>query len=191
MRPAADNNRGRVPIDFRLFPFGSCRFQPAHSPRCPCANAIPAEFWLFERFHRMGRPIGFAFRGICFLSIPRLPQRARHWDCFIVSMLTVQLEAPWKVGVIGAGVVTSGSHLPVLVNMPEVSVKWICDRSLPTAQRVATSYGISQAFAETTHCPDVDVVLVATPVGSRRSVVPEALSRGWHVFCEKPFALTL
>jgi predicted dehydrogenase len=139
----------------------------------------------------MGRPIGFAFRGICFLSIPRPPQRARHWDCFIVSMLTVQLEAPWKVGVIGAGVVTSGSHLPVLVNMPEVSVKWICDRSLPTAQRVATSYGISQAFAETTHCPDVDVVLVATPVGSRRSVVPEALSRGWHVFCEKPFALTL
>ena len=101
-------------------------------------------------------------------------------------MLTAQL----KVGIVGAGLVTSGSHLPVLVNMPDVSVEWICDRSLPTAQRVARAYGIQNAFADIERCPGVDVVLVATPVGSRRSVVPQALARGWHVFCEKPFALT-
>lgn len=105
-------------------------------------------------------------------------------------MLTVQLEEPWKVGVVGAGVVTSGSHLPVLVNMPDVSVQWLCDRSMETARRVAKSYGISQVFADIAQCPDVDVVLVATPVGSRRSVVPDVLARGWHAFCEKPFALT-
>lgn len=93
------------------------------------------------------------------------------------------------MGVIGAGVVTSGSHLPVLVNMPDVSVEWLCDRSLPTAQRVARSYGISKAFADVAECPDVDVALIATPVGSRRSVVPQVLARGWHAFCEKPFAL--
>jgi predicted dehydrogenase len=106
-------------------------------------------------------------------------------------MLTVQLEDPWKVGVIGAGVVASGSHLPVLVNMPDVSVEWVCDRSLPTAQRVARSYGVSRVFADIGQCSDVDAVLIATPVGSRRSVVPEVLARGWHAFCEKPFALTL
>lgn len=105
-------------------------------------------------------------------------------------MLTAQLEEPWKVGVIGAGLVTSGSHLPVLVNMPDVSVEWLCDRSLQTAQRVAKSYGISKAFVDVAECPDVDVVLIATPVGSRRSVVPQVLARGWHAFCEKPFALT-
>src|SRR5947207_15664926 len=125
----------------------------------------------------MERPIRFAFRGICFLSIPRLTQRARHWACFIVNMLTVQLEEPWKVGVIGAGVVASGSHLPVLVNMPDVSVEWVCDRSLPTAQRVARSYGVSRVFADIGQCSDVDAVLIATPVGSRRSVVPEGLRR--------------
>jgi predicted dehydrogenase len=106
-------------------------------------------------------------------------------------MLTAQLEEPWKVGVIGAGVVTSGSHLPVLVNMPDVSVEWVCDRSLQTAQRVAKSYGVARAFADVAQCPDVDVVLVATPVGSRRAIVPEVLARGWHAFCEKPFALTI
>jgi predicted dehydrogenase len=96
-----------------------------------------------------------------------------------------------KVGIIGAGAVTSGSHLPVLVNMPDVKVEWICDRSLPTAKAVARAYRIPEAFAQISQCPDVDVVLVATPVGSRREVIPQVLSRGWHAFCEKPFALTL
>jgi len=100
-------------------------------------------------------------------------------------------ERPWKVGVVGAGSVTSGSHLPVLVNMPDVRVEWICDRSLPAAKAVARSFKIAHAYAEISQCSDVDVVLVAVPVGARKAVVPEVLSRGWHAFCEKPFAMTL
>ena len=95
------------------------------------------------------------------------------------------------IGIIGAGVVTSGSHLPVLVNMPDVAVEWICDRSLPAANAVAKSYGIARAYGAIHECSDVDAVLVATPVGSRSAIVPEVLARGWHAFCEKPFALTL
>lgn len=96
-----------------------------------------------------------------------------------------------KVGILGAGTVTSGSHLPVLVNMPDVTVEWVCDRSAAAAQAVARSYGIEQVYTDLARCPDVDVVLVATPVGSRRVVVPQILARGWHAFCEKPFALGL
>src|SRR5689334_5310006 len=147
--------------------------------------------WSLDVISAGARSVAFAFSGICFPPTPCLRPRARHWACFIVNMLTAQLEERWKVGVIGAGVVTSGSHLPVLVNMPDVSVEWLCDRSLATAQRVAKSYDIPRVFADVRHCPDVDVVLVATPVGSRREIVPEALSRGWHAFCEKPFALTV
>src|SRR2546430_2174465 len=104
-------------------------------------------------------------------------------------METVQLRA--RVGIVGAGVVTSGSHLPVLVNMPDVAVEWICDRSLATAEVVAQSYGVARAFGDIGQCPDVDVVLVATPVGSRNAVVPQVFERGWHAFCEKPFALSV
>ena len=104
-------------------------------------------------------------------------------------METVQLRT--RVGIVGAGVVTSGSHLPVLVNMPDVAVEWICDRSLATAQSVARAYGIPRALGDISECPDADVVLVATPVGSRNAVVPQVLERGWHAFCEKPFALSL
>lgn len=96
-----------------------------------------------------------------------------------------------KVGIIGAGLVTSGSHLPVLVNMPGVSVDWICDRSAAAAAQVARSYKIGKTYTDIAACPDVDVVLVATPVGARRAVIPAALARGWHVFSEKPFALSL
>ncbi len=85
---------------------------------------------------------------------------------------------------------TSGSHLPVLVNMPDVSIEWLCDRALDTAQRVAAAYRVAGAFADIDDCPDVDVVLVATPIGSRAAIVPRVLARGWHVLCEKPFALT-
>jgi predicted dehydrogenase len=100
-------------------------------------------------------------------------------------------ESVLRVGIIGAGVVTSGSHLPVLVNMPNVRVDWICDRSLQTANAVAHAYGIAHAFGDIGDCTDVDVALVATPLSSRRAIVPQVLARGWHAFCEKPFAATL
>jgi predicted dehydrogenase len=107
------------------------------------------------------------------------------------KFLNASVERPWKIGIVGAGGVTSGSHLPVLTNMPGVNVEWICDRSLATARSVARSYKISNAYSEISQCTDVDVVLVAVPVGARRAVVPEVLSRRWHSFCEKPFAMTL
>lgn len=100
-------------------------------------------------------------------------------------------ERETRVGIVGAGMVTSGSHLPVLVNMPDVTVAWVCDRAIAAATTVAKTYGLPGAFADIRECPDVDAVLVATPIGSRRAVVPAVLARGWHAFCEKPFALTL
>jgi predicted dehydrogenase len=75
--------------------------------------------------------------------------------------------------------------------MPGVSVAWICDRSAAVAESVARAYKIPHSYSDLSHCPDVDVVLVATPVAARQTVIPQALARGWHVFSEKPFAITL
>jgi len=95
-----------------------------------------------------------------------------------------------RVGIVGAGLVTTGSHLPALGGLPDVSVEWICDRSAAAAERAAAKYGVSDVQTDMDACRDVDVVLLATPVGTRRVLIPQALERGWHVFCEKPFALT-
>jgi predicted dehydrogenase len=107
--------------------------------------------------------------------------------------MRMSLTAPSRVriGIVGAGTVSTGSHLPVLSGMADVVVEWVCDKSLERARAVARSYGIAQAYGTVSECPDVDVVLVATPVGFRREVLPEILARGWHAFCEKPFATTL
>jgi predicted dehydrogenase len=47
---------------------------------------------------------------------------------------------------------------------------------------------VGQIFSRVDDCTDVDAVLVATPVGTRRGILEKTTERGWHAFCEKPFA---
>jgi len=95
-----------------------------------------------------------------------------------------------KIGIVGAGAVVTGYHLPVLSRLPGVTVSFICDVSLERARKVAADAGVQVSASRIADCPDVDAVLVATPVGVRDDVVAEAFQRGWHVFCEKPFAIS-
>lgn len=94
-----------------------------------------------------------------------------------------------RIGIIGAGGVAREYHLPVLCNMPEVEIVWIFDVDPERAER------LRQAFARGANvvpnlaaAADVDVVLVAIPVGYREPVLKEVFSRGWDALCEKPFA---
>jgi len=95
------------------------------------------------------------------------------------------------VGLIGAGDVVELFHLPALAGLSGVRVAWTCDRDRARAARVARAWGIPASYARLDECSDVDAVLVATPVGTRGELVTEALGRGWHCFCEKPFAASL
>lgn len=81
-------------------------------------------------------------------------------------------------------------HLPVLAAIPQVDVMWICDVDRQRAEKVARAFGVRDARQDTVDCPDVDVALVAIPLGFREPVLAAAFSRQWHVFVEKPFAAT-
>lgn len=96
-----------------------------------------------------------------------------------------------KIGIVGAGAVTTDLHLPVLANFPDVQLRWICDINKQRAEYLAKMYKISQVFYDVKQCSDVDIVLIAIPVGYRSTVMRKILQRGWHVFCEKPFAISL
>ena len=50
---------------------------------------------------------------------------------------------------------------------------------------------IGSVYSKVEQCPDVDIALVAVPVGARRSLMPHLLNRRWNLLCEKPFAVTL
>jgi predicted dehydrogenase len=95
-----------------------------------------------------------------------------------------------RIGIVGAGAVTSGSHLPALARIPGVQVVWLCDRNLAGARAVAARWNVPAVFDDLAACPTVDAVLVATPVATRPAIVPALIERGMHVFCEKPFALS-
>ena len=96
-----------------------------------------------------------------------------------------------KIGVLGAGIVSKQSHLPVLVNMPNVNVVWVCDKIETRARNLADAFKIPLVFTDLDHCPEVDAVLVAIPVGYRQDVMEKIFERKWHVFCEKPFAVKI
>ena len=95
-----------------------------------------------------------------------------------------------EIGIIGCGGVVEGLHLPALQSTPGTLVKWVCDSSPGRARTIARLWGIKQYFSDLAECSDVDAVLIATPVGSRRSILALTTERGWHALCEKPFAVS-
>ncbi len=95
-----------------------------------------------------------------------------------------------RVGVIGAGWVATSWHLPVLAAMPQVELSWICDVDRRRAEKIARAFGVRETRQDAADCPDVDLALVAIPLGFREPVLATVFSRKWHVFVEKPFAAT-
>ncbi len=96
-----------------------------------------------------------------------------------------------RIGILGAGGVSKDLHLPVLVNMPDVVISWVCDKDEQRARQLAKLFRIPKVFDSIEKCSDVEIVLVAIPVGYRNGVMHHIFRRGWHAFCEKPIATTL
>jgi predicted dehydrogenase len=101
------------------------------------------------------------------------------------------LKEKIRIGIIGAGRVTRDLHLPVLINMEGVDISWICDKNERRARCLAKQYKILSVISQIENGSDVDIVLVAIPVGLRHAVMQYIFRRGWHAFCEKPFAISL
>ena len=95
-----------------------------------------------------------------------------------------------RVGVIGAGWVAQSWHLPVLAAMPRVELSWICDIDRARAEKTANAFGVRETRQDAADCPDVDIALVAIPLGFREPVLATLFSRKWHASVEKPFAAT-
>jgi predicted dehydrogenase len=98
----------------------------------------------------------------------------------------------WSIGIIGAGNVVAEYHLPVLAKLAQVRVGWIYDIDRSRATRVASTFGIPGLPPDSLESAHrVEAVLVATPVGTRRALMETIVRRGWHAFCEKPFAASI
>lgn len=97
-----------------------------------------------------------------------------------------------SVGVVGVGNVTTTFHLPILSSLPDVDISYVADIDGKQARTFANIYGgdpIELSTSSPSSLPDIDVVLLATPVGVRDVYVDLISEMGAALFAEKPFAV--
>lgn len=96
-----------------------------------------------------------------------------------------------SIGIIGAGAVVEGFHLPVLGQVPDVSVSWVTDSDYRRAQAVGHAFGVSaiDIAGNPARLPEADVVLLAIPYRARFPYYPVLADRGSALYVEKPLAL--
>lgn len=102
---------------------------------------------------------------------------------------------PLRVGVIGAGAVTSTIHLPILTRRRDLfEVAGLYDLNFGAVNALGERFGISveKRFSDVTEMfggSTLDAVLILNS-GPHGDLVKLALQAGLEVFCEKPLAYT-
>lgn len=102
-------------------------------------------------------------------------------------MVAVGIEKP-TVALVGYGY-WGPNLLRNFMEMTECSVKYVCDRSPMQLQKVALRYPgiqLTESYDEVLNDPDVDIVVIATPISTHYELASMALLKDKHVFVEKP-----
>jgi predicted dehydrogenase len=80
------------------------------------------------------------------------------------------------------------------VRIPEVALVGVCNRTLATAESVASEFGIPAAFSDLRamlDCTRPELLDIITPPETHLAAITEAAARGIDVICQKPFCRTL
>lgn len=98
-----------------------------------------------------------------------------------------------RVALIGCG--SRGQyHLVLLQSMAEAEVVALCDDYQPNLQAASAFFPKARLYSDYRKLledPQIDGVIIATPLGLHARMTLDALDAGKHVFCEKAMALTL
>ena len=97
---------------------------------------------------------------------------------------------PLGMAVIGLGY-WGPNLLRVLADDADVSVRWICDQNVERLASCHRRFPATQPTAvveDVLEDPDVDAVVIATPVFTHFDMAAASLSAGKHTFVEKPLA---
>jgi len=99
-------------------------------------------------------------------------------------------SAPRVVGIVGLGY-WGPNLLRVLTERPDADVKWVCDLDTDRLEQVSRRYPAVQATTDLNRLlddPDVDGIVIATPVNTHSQLAQLCLDADKHVFVEKPLA---
>lgn len=101
-----------------------------------------------------------------------------------------------RLGIIGAGIITHDTHVPILNRMRrQYRVVAVTDTVRENAERVVNALGsgadVYEEHSRLLDRSDVEAVLIAVPPYFSASITIDALRAGKHVLCEKPMANTV
>ena len=102
-------------------------------------------------------------------------------------------RAPFKLAIIGAGLITQNSHLPTALSLPGIVVTALVDPVVARAKGLVREYGLDALVAANMDeiMGKVDGAIVATPNHTHRAVAVPLLEAGISTFIEKPLATTV
>ena len=95
-----------------------------------------------------------------------------------------------RIGVVGLGY-WGPNLVRNVVDSPRAKLAWLCDtnpRALIAMTRRYPDVRRTHDFAELLADPELDAVLVSTPISTHHGLASAALEAGKHVWIEKPFA---
>jgi predicted dehydrogenase len=99
---------------------------------------------------------------------------------------------PIRVGVVGLGY--WGPNLARNFNaIPACELAWLCDGDITALARAADAFPLARATGDIDELladPDLDAIVLATPVPTHAPLAQAVLEAGKHCFVEKPLALT-
>lgn len=93
-----------------------------------------------------------------------------------------------KIGVIGCGY-WGPNLIRNFINLKDAQVKTASDLSenrLKHMNRLYPSLAVTVDYKDIINDPEIDAVVIATPVSTHYDLAVEAIEAGKHVFCEKP-----
>lgn len=99
---------------------------------------------------------------------------------------------PVRLGIIGCGVIGSGTHLPTATQSPLFEVVAVADLIEERVKAAAEKFGIDTIYdsgARLLEDERIEAVILGMPTGVRTPLAFEALAKGKHVLLEKPVAI--
>src|SRR2546429_671383 len=104
------------------------------------------------------------------------------------------MEKPMRVALIGLGQIARTVYGNIL-RPPKFRLVAVVDKDLSIANDFSKRFRVPSAFTDLdtlhTRVKDIEAILICAPSYLHYSLSMRSLCYGWHVFCEKPMALSI